>query len=96
MRFTSVPRLLEFLGVKGHACFSDRIVLVKNVKNDQEDANEQNVYVALLGAAGFAQHYGGIRRHPNAVLVADCSAGPTSQFLKVVVRTPNGVGALTC
>ena len=93
MRFSSVPRLMEFLGVKGHTKFADRVVRVTNVEADQ-DTLDKDIYVVLLGAAGYCQHYSGIRRHANAVLMVDCSAGPTSAFLKVVVRTPNGVGFL--
>ena len=95
MRFSSVPRLMEFLGVKGHAKFADRIVKVSNVQSDRGDEDiDKDIYVVLLGSAGYCQHYSGIRRHANAILMADCSAGPTSAFLKIVVRTPNGVGFL--
>ena len=89
MRFTDIHKVQDFLQQKGNSRFADRIVRVGNVAKDGEKVD---VHVVLMGAAGYINHYLGIRRFPNSVIEMDCASGPASGFLKIVCQTATGQG----
>lgn len=78
--------------VKHHARFADRVLKVSDVPAGGENGGRCDIFVVLMGAAGYIQAYNGIRRHPNVVFEATPSKGPNSGFVIVKVKTPNGVG----
>ena len=80
--------------VKHHGRFADRVLKVTDVPAGGENGGRLDIFVVLVGAAGYIQAYNGIRRHPNVVFEAIPSKGPNSSFVSVKVKTPNGVGIL--
>lgn len=63
-KFTSAERLMAWLKLPGHADLANGLLLVKNVR-----CNEQigNIYCCLLGAARYCQHFQGLVVLPQVV-----------------------------
>ena len=67
--------------VKHHARFADRVLKVSDVPAGGENGGRCDIFVVLMGAAGYIQAYSGIRRHPNVVFEAIPNKGPNSSFI---------------
>ena len=51
------------------------------------------MFGAMVGAAGYVQHYSGIRKGgPNAYLKINPEKGPNDNFMELVVKTRNNQG----
>ena len=86
--FSSRASLAYFLNECDAGDFGDKLVEVSAV---QQDGAPTSIYGILVGAAGYASHYGihEKKTRPNAVLRASPAAGPNDGFLALTACTHN-------
>jgi hypothetical protein len=78
--FSSLQGVAKILGEEGNTAFMDKVLMANFA--------EGPVYRVLTGAAGYLQHYLGIRRGgPNVEVVACTAAGLNDGLFEVRVKT---------
>ncbi|CAK9118027.1 unnamed protein product, partial [Durusdinium trenchii] len=87
--FTSQSTLVYFLNECSALSFADRLVKIDGL---QDGSETKPLFAILCGAAGYVQHYGNIRRSPNAVLQASPGSGAADGMLSLVARSSNQQG----
>jgi len=94
--FDSATGLQDMLNVPGNIIFADRLIRVDNMDlttNTSPEPIVGSLYGALVGIAGYLNHWGNIRRGgPNLVLRVTPGKGFGDTLVEAVVRTRNGVG----
>ena len=90
--YTSPVKLQEMLSQGGNKFLLDRLVRVDGLlMGDGEETS--SIYGALVGGAGYVQHYQGLRKAgPNAILKVNTEKGPNDGFMQLVVKTRNNQG----
>jgi hypothetical protein len=90
--YTSQMKLQEMLSQGGNKLLLDRLVRIDGLLMGDDDAPSL-LYGALVGAAGYAQHYQGLRKGgPNAILKINTEHGPNDNLMQLVVKTRNNQG----
>ena len=86
--YDSMEKLQNMLSSEGNKVLCDRLVAVKGVME-----GGSILYGALVGCAGYVQHYAGLRKGgPNAYVRANAAKGCSDKLLEIVVKTRNGQG----
>ena len=73
----------------GHNELGQTIVAVRGVRVHGEVTT---LYALQLSASKFVTHFAGKQRFPNAAWTFQCNVGLDGSTLRLVCRTPNGVG----
>ena len=87
LKFSSIPTLQAFLA--DHPLHADRVVHLSPI---MESSEPRSLFVVLMGAAGYCNHFSGIRKTPNAEFVCEPGRGAGDELLRLVCKTSRGEG----